>query len=99
MKTFGFSGSILLLSIACISAQQAPAPTPLPVLTATNNLQRIFGPTAVYEGVLPEIKRRGGIFAAPDLRAPVVPGREFHNVSVHPLTGHAQGIVLFAVRF
>src|SRR5687767_15971450 len=99
MKTFGFCGSILLLSVACISAQQAPAPVAMPVLTATNNLQRIFGPTAVYDGVLPDIKRRGGILAAPDLSAPVVRGREFHDVSVHPLTGHDQGIGLFAVRF
>ena len=65
----------------------------------TNRLQRIFGPTASYEGVLPDIKRRGNILNREDLNAPVVRGREFRNVSVNPHTGRAEGITLLAIRF
>ena len=103
MKTLGLSGGLLFLLVASAHSQQAPelppVPSAAPTLTATNNLQRIFGPTAVYDGVLPEVKRRGGIVGRPDLRAPVVPGKEFQNISVNPSTGQAQGVVLFAVRF
>lgn len=98
MKTLGFCGLALLLTFAARSQDVPPPPAP-PVLTATNKLQRIFGPTAVYDGVLPDVKRRGGIMVAPDLRAPVVPGQEFQNVSINPNTGRAQGVILFAVRF
>jgi hypothetical protein len=97
MKILGLCGFIIL-SLLSASAQSA-RPAPPPVLTATNNIQRIFGPTAVYDGVLPEVRRRGGIISRPDLDAPVVPGKEFRNVSIHPHTGRPQGIVLIAVRF
>jgi hypothetical protein len=97
MKILGCCGC-LFLSLLTAAAQSEPRPAP-PVLTATNNIQRIFGPTAVYDGVLPEMKRRGGIISRPDLDAPVVPGKEFRNVSVHPHTGRPQGIVFIAVRF
>ena len=65
----------------------------------TNRLQRIFGPTATYEGVVPELKRRGNLVTRRDLTAPVIPGREFRNVSVNPHTGQPEGITLFAIRF
>lgn len=76
--------------------------TPDPVIIGpqpTNRLQRIFGPTASYEGVLPDIKRRGNIATRSDLDAPVVRGREFRNVSINPHTGRPEGVTLLAIRF
>jgi len=104
MKTLGCLASVFFFSIiaAWAQSQTRPAPKPpepAPTLTVTNRLQRIFGPTAVYDGVFPEVKRRGDILNAVDLREPVVHGREFRNVSVNPHTGQAQGVVLIAVRF
>jgi len=104
MKTLGFLACVFLFSIAVASAQSQTPPPPKPpdappILVATNRLQRIFGPTAVYDGVFPEVKRRGDILNAVDLREPVVHGREFRNISVNPHTGQAQGVVLIAVRF
>jgi hypothetical protein len=104
MKTLGLFASAFLLSMASAWAQsQTPPapkpPEPAPTLTATNRLQRIFGPTAVYDGVFPEVKRRGDVLNGLDLREPVVPGREFRNVSVNPHTGQAQGVLFMAIRF
>jgi hypothetical protein len=98
MKAQGlWFGCFLLLSISSASAQSQMEAAP--ILTATNRLQRVFGPTAVYDGVLPEVKRRGGIASRLDLREPILPGKEFRNISVHPHTGQPQGVVLIAVRF
>ena len=103
MKTLGLSVGIFLGALLFASAQSeplpTPPPTPPPVLTATNRIQRIFGPTAVVDGVFPEVKQRGGVFSRADLAAPVVPGREFRNISTHPRTGEPQGIIFIAVRF
>ena len=102
MKPQGlWGGCFLLLSIAFASAQaETPSvPEPAPILTATNRLQRLFGPTAVYDGVLPDVKGRGGLANRLDLREPIIPGKEFRNISVHPQTARAQGVVLIAVRF
>ena|SRR5688572_8277688 len=98
MKTLGACGFLILSLLSILAQSPGPPPGP-PVLAATNNLQRIFGPTAVAEGVFPEVKRRGGIISAGDLHAPVVPGKEFRNVSIHPATGQAQGVIFLAVRF
>ena len=99
MKTLGLAALFVFGSLSFASAQSESRPAPPPILTATNRLQRIFGPTAVYDGVLPEVKRRGGVLSRPDLDAPVVPGREFRNVSVDPHNGQPQGVILFAIRF
>jgi hypothetical protein len=99
MKTLGLSGCLFLTSVLFAAAQSETRPAPPPTLTATNRLQRVFGPTAVYDGVLPEVSRRGAIVGPLDLRAPVVPGKEFRNVSINPHTGAPQGVVLLAIRF
>ncbi|HKQ37405.1 MAG TPA: hypothetical protein VJ063_04960 [Verrucomicrobiae bacterium] len=99
MKTLRIAAFILLGSITFLCAQSESRPAPPPILTATNGLQRVFGPTAVYDGVLPEVKRRGGILSRSDLNAPVTPGREFRNISVDPHTGQPQGVIFLAVRF
>jgi hypothetical protein len=90
---------------ACAQSQQMQLRTqglPDPAIIGpqpTNRLQRIFGPTATYEGVLPDLKRRGNLVTRRDLDAPVIPGREFRNVSVNPHTGRPEGITLLAIRF
>lgn len=99
MKTLGLSVFLLFGALSLASAQSESRPAPPQILVATNRLQRVFGPTAVYDGILPEVKQRGGVFNKADLNAPIVPGREFRNVSVHPRTGEPQGIVLIAIRF
>jgi hypothetical protein len=102
MKAQGLCGCLFLLSVTFASAQsqaQPAPPDPAPTLTATNRLQRLLGPTAVYDGVFPEVKRRGFIADRLDLQAPVVPGKEFRNISVNPHTGRPQGVVLMAIRF
>jgi len=107
MKTAGSAALFLLgsLAFAAAQSQSPPAPVPAalpeapPVLVATNRLQRIFGPTAVLDGVLPEVKRRGGILSRADLNAPVTPGREFRNISVDPHNGQPQGVIFIAIRF
>jgi hypothetical protein len=99
MKTLGLAVSSLLLgSLMFCSAQSESLPGP-PVLTATNRIQRMFGPTAVVEGVLPEVRRRGGVLSRQDFDAPVVRGQEFRNVSLNPHTGQPQGVILISVRF
>jgi hypothetical protein len=99
MKTLGLSVCILLGALSYAAAQSATPPAPPPILTATNRVQRIFGPTAVVDGVLPEVKRRGGVFTRSDLDAPIVQGREFRNLSIHPRTGEPQGVIFVSVRF
>ena len=99
MKTLGLGGCLFLLAVSFAPAQPVALPAPPPILSATNRVQRLFGPTAVYDGVFPEVTRRGRIANAFDLRAPVVPGKEFSNISIHPHTGRPQGIVLLAVKF
>ena len=99
MKTLGLSVCILLGALAFAAAQSETPPAPPPILTATNRIQRIFGPTAVVDGVLPEVKHRGGVFTRSDLDAPIVPGREFRNLSIHPRTGEPQGVIFLSIRF
>ena len=99
MKTLGLSVCILLGALSFATAQSESPAAPPPILTATNRIQRLFGPTAVVDGVLPEVKRRGGLLSRGDWDAPVTPGREFRNISTHPRTGEPQGIIFVAVRF
>jgi len=114
MKTPGPAALVLLASLTFAFGQsesrpeppapaEAPAPASRPesppVLVATNRLQRIFGPTAVVDGILPEVKRRGGVLSRSDLDAPVIPGREFRNLSINPRTGQPEGVIFLAIRF
>ena len=61
-----------------------------------NVMQRIFGLNVSYSGaLLPRPKHRGWAFLNGD-RARTEP---FENVSVHPLTGRAEGINLISIGF
>lgn len=110
MKAFGLCAVLCSLAAFSAAAQQSQnmevrqqpmvaAPPEVVIPAPTNRLQRIFGPTATYEGVLPDIRRRGNVLTRSDLSAPVVPGREFRNVSVNPHNGRAEGIILIAIHF
>jgi hypothetical protein len=57
-------------------------------------MQRIFGMNVSYSGALmPRSKTR------PMFRQPTNAPLPFENVSVHPITGRAEGIQLLSIRF
>ena len=59
-------------------------------------MQRIFGMNVTYGGALvPRSKLRGWAFLSPDRPKP----EPFYNVSIHPLTGRAEGINLISIGF
>src|SRR2546430_9972040 len=59
-------------------------------------MQRIFGITVSYSGVLvPKSKQRRLPILASDTRK----AEPFENVSIHPLTGRAEGVTLLSVNF
>ena len=61
-----------------------------------NIMQRIFGINVSYSGALvPKSKLRRFSILADDTRKP----EPFQNVSVHPLTGRAEGITLLSINF
>lgn len=104
MKTLGIAIASVVVTIAALAQSpnaefRAQTALPDPAFIGpqpTNRLQRIFGPTATYEGLLPDVKRRGNIVTREDFRGP---RREFQNVSRNPYTGRAEGVVLLAIRF
>ena len=62
----------------------------------TNSSKTLFREENSYGGALPELRRRKAQF----FRAP--PGKanaDFQNVSVNPITGRAEGIILFSIGF
>jgi hypothetical protein len=64
------------------------------VMPATNSM-RFLRPEKSYGGVLPELQKRKLRFFKP---SPVISKPEFQNVSINPVTGRAEGIVLMSVR-
>ena len=62
----------------------------------TNAVVRYLRDEKNYDGVLPELRRQRTQFFRAGPPSPSVP---FHNVSVNPMTGQAEGIVLFSVKF
>ena len=76
--------------------QSAPANPAVSSLPSTNSAQRLFRSERVYGGVLPDLKRKKRQFFQAD---PQYPNREFRNVSINPVTGRAEGVVLFSVAF
>jgi len=87
-----------------IDLQRAPAPLPQTVRVKegvdtrpqTNAAPYVWRGQGTYGGVLPELRKRKTQF----FKAPAVPARpEFPNVSVNPITGQPDGIILFSVKF
>ena len=61
-----------------------------------NIMQRIFGINVSYSGVLvPKSKTHRFHILGSDSRKP----EPFENVSVHPLTGRAEGVTLLSINF
>jgi len=65
--------------------------------SATNSAQRLFRAEKKYGGVLPDLQRRKGQFFKPAPPSSRPPG--FENVSINPITGQAEGIILFSIKF
>ena len=103
MKTLGiglaFICCVLTASAQSTNVELRASSLPDPTLIGpkpTNRLQRIFGPTASYGGLLPDIKRRGSVITREDFRGP---RRDSTNVSRNPHDGRAEGVTLLAIRF
>ena len=115
MKTYAVLVPMLSLALIGFAGQTnqvelhhtAPAPAPSPPprnngvspglsATQTNAVVKLPHEEKNYDGVLPELRRqRVQFFRAPPPSSSV----PFHNVSINPMTGQAEGIVLFSVKF
>jgi hypothetical protein len=62
---------------------------------ATNSGPYLLRARKASSGVLPELGRQ----KAKILRAPASPGRDFEHVSVNPLTGRPEGIIVYSIGF
>jgi hypothetical protein len=101
----GFAGQTNQVELHHTAPAPAPAPSPpprdsgvSPGLSAaqTNAVVKLLREEKNYDGVLPELRRqRVQFFRAPPPSSSV----PFHNVSINPMTGQAEGIVLFSVKF
>jgi hypothetical protein len=65
----------------------------------TSTLNKAFGIGVNYTGVLPQLRKADNPLQLINPFAPARYGNAFDNVSVNPLTGRPEGIVLFAIRF
>ena len=62
----------------------------------TNSTQRLFREEKTYGGALTDLRRRKTqFFRAPSGNT----NNPFQNVSVNPITGRADGIILFSIGF
>jgi hypothetical protein len=107
MKTFVLSLVWIGLGMATqagetnqLQLHSSPVPaspaTSAALASSTNSAPRLFRKERAYGGVLPDLKRKKAQFFRAD---PQYPNREFQNVSINPVTGRAEGIVLFSVAF
>ena|ERR1051326_761958 len=81
-------------------ASQPPATgLSAPPVSGTNAAQRLLRIESKYGGVLPEVGRRKGQFFRPTPSRPASPPRGFENVSINPITGRADGIILLSIKF
>ena len=62
----------------------------------TNSTQRLVHEEKAYGGALTDLRRRKTQFLR---AAPGNPNAAFQNVSVNPITGRADGIILFSIGF
>ena len=114
MKTFAVLLPVIGLAVVCHAGQtnqislqnnvQKTAPaqpanpsdkTGFAEVRRTNSVNQFFRAEKTYGGVLPELRKRETQF----FKAPPPPGGEFHNVSINPITGQADGIILFSIKF
>ena len=80
------------------------APTVQPQVTSRvalvtrrgTNTVPLFHIEKSYSGVLPDLRKQRGDFFRP---SPPSRTREFRNVSINPISGRAEGLILFSVNF
>jgi len=101
LALIGFGGQTNQVELHQTTPLPPPSPpsgekSALPGDTRTNAVVRFFRDEKNYDGVLPELRRQRVQFFRANPPSSKVP---FHNVSVNPITGQAEGIVLFSVKF
>ena len=87
-----------------IDLHQKPVPQPplaaektgVPARRGTNTLHGLFYREKSYSGVIPDLRKKKAEFFRPP---PQYRNREFPNVSINPITGRAEGLILFSVNF
>ena len=93
-----------------VEIRQGPATvTEAPIISAdkvaryvrfqTEVVNRAFGISVTYSGVVPMISRTDNPLQLINPFAPARYGNGFDNVSVNPTTGRVEGINLFAIKF
>src|ERR1043166_4308314 len=92
LAMIGYAGQTNQISLQKTATPAAPKPADkesLAEVHQTNAVNRVFRAEKKYGGVLPELRNRKTQF----FKAPPPPGAEFHNVSINPITGQAEGII------
>jgi len=104
MKTLVFVLGLFCLSLSIAESEEIkadfsqPAPARETAMQVHRNImQRIFGVNVSYSGVLvPKSKKRTLPFTMTNTEKRSEP---FENVSIHPLTGRAEGLTLLSINF
>jgi|GEM_PF-3438275 hypothetical protein len=81
-----------------------PTQVPLEVLERSISFQpqpltRVFGLKLQTDGVLPQVKRADNPLQLLNPFAPAHYGSGFEHLAINPISGRAEGICLFALRF
>ena len=108
MKTLVFVLGLFCLSLSLAESEEIKAdfsqPAPVPARETAmqlhrNIMQRIFGVNVSYSGVfVPQSKKRTLPFTMTSTGKRTSP-EPFANVSIHPLTGRAEGLTLLSINF
>lgn len=114
MKTFAILLALAVLARAGLADQTnqvdlkttraTPPPSTAPssvngnvfLAPSTNSTVRLLRPERHYGGALVDLRQRKTKFLK---RAPGETNAPFQNVSVNPITGRADGIILFSIGF
>ena len=98
MAMIGYGGETNRVDLhqPTVPAQPANKTSVAAETKSTNSAPALFRTEKVYTGVLPDLKKRKTQFFRAD---PQSRGPEFHNVSINPTTGHAEGIIVFSIGF
>jgi len=99
LAMIGYSGQTNQIDLHQTTAAPQPPPS-VPnsgvVIHRTNSVQHLFHVEKSYGGVLPDLRNKRTEFFRP---SPAPRSREFQNVSINPITGRAEGLILFSINF